>query len=544
MLPIGSEAYDCAYKEAIERIEGQNPGSVELAKQALSWITCAKRPLTTLELQHALAVEIGESELDEQNLPEVEDIVSGCAGLVIIDENSNIIRLVHYSTQEYFERTQMSWFPDAQRYITMTCVTYLSFDVFAVGVCRTRTEIKARLQSNVLYDYAALNWGYHAYAASTEVKQSIMKQSIIDFLESETNVSVSSSQVLMNPIDGYSYFGIPIFYTTGLHLAAYFGLKEVMVTLHKNGYCMNFKDFCGRTPLSWAAEIGHEAIVKLLLAINSVDPDSRDNDGQTPLSWAAQQGHEVIVKLLLLTNGVDPNSKDRSGFTPLVQAAMAGQENIVKLLLMMDSIDINAKDSCGETPLLRAVIEGQEDIVKLLLTIDGVNSDFKDVFGRTPLCWAAEKGYVAIAKLLLARQGVDPDSKDRDGLTPLLRAARKGHRMVVKLLLTRHDVDPDSKDRHGLTPLSWAAMKGHRIVVRLLLTRHGVDPDSKDRRGQTPLSWAAMKGHAMVVKLLLAINGVDIESKDRYGRTPLSRAREYRRDVIKELLRRSMDLDS
>lgn len=60
--------------------------------------TCAKRPLTTLELQHALAVEVGESELDEENFPEIEDMVSVCAGLVTVDEECGIIRLVHYKS--------------------------------------------------------------------------------------------------------------------------------------------------------------------------------------------------------------------------------------------------------------------------------------------------------------------------------------------------------------------------------------------------------------------------------------------------------------
>jgi hypothetical protein len=93
MLPKGLDALDSAYKEAMERIQGQVADSQELAKQVLSWIACAKTPLTTLELRHALAVEIGEPELDEENLPEVEDMVSVCAGLVIVDEASNIIRL-------------------------------------------------------------------------------------------------------------------------------------------------------------------------------------------------------------------------------------------------------------------------------------------------------------------------------------------------------------------------------------------------------------------------------------------------------------------
>ena len=33
-------------------------------------------------------------------------LVSVCAGLVTIDRESNIIRLVHYTTEEFFERIQ------------------------------------------------------------------------------------------------------------------------------------------------------------------------------------------------------------------------------------------------------------------------------------------------------------------------------------------------------------------------------------------------------------------------------------------------------
>ncbi|KAJ0378089.1 hypothetical protein COL26b_003749 [Colletotrichum chrysophilum] len=110
-LATGSSAYDSAYEEAMERIEGQLDEQKTLAKDALSWIVCARRPLETLELQHALAVERGTTELDEDNITELEDIVSVCAGLVTIDEESGVIRLVHYTTQEYFERTAEQWLP-------------------------------------------------------------------------------------------------------------------------------------------------------------------------------------------------------------------------------------------------------------------------------------------------------------------------------------------------------------------------------------------------------------------------------------------------
>jgi hypothetical protein len=148
------------YMGIMRRIEGQVLDQEELAKQVLSWITCAQRPLTTSEIQHALAVEVGEPELDEDSLPQIEDMVSVCAGLVRVDEVSSIIRLFHYTAQEYFERTQKDWFPTAETDITKTCVTYLSFSVFNSGICATDEEFKERLQSNRLYDYAARNWGH------------------------------------------------------------------------------------------------------------------------------------------------------------------------------------------------------------------------------------------------------------------------------------------------------------------------------------------------------------------------------------------------
>ena len=98
----------------MERINGQKPGLKDLANRILFWIACAKRPLATSELKHALAVEVGEPKLDEENLPQIEDMVSVCAGLVTVDEESGIIRLVHYPTQEYFKRTRERWFPNAE----------------------------------------------------------------------------------------------------------------------------------------------------------------------------------------------------------------------------------------------------------------------------------------------------------------------------------------------------------------------------------------------------------------------------------------------
>jgi hypothetical protein len=349
-----------AYKEAIERINGQKLGLKKLAMKVLSWITCTKRPLTTSELQHALATKVGKSELDRGDLPHIRDIVAVCLGLVTVDEESSIIRLVHYTTQEYFERTQNQWFSSAETDITKICVTYLSFSVFESGFCQTDYEFDNRLRSNPLYDYAAHNWGYHACAALAEVEPLITQ-----LLESEAKVS-SSSQAMMASRSYSDYSQSVPRQITGLHLAAYFGLKEAMITLLENGHDLNSKDSYGRTPLSYAAENGHEAVVKLLLE-KGAELETKDKDyGQTPLSWAAENGHEAVVKLLL-EKGAELETKSNNGRTPLSWAAARGHEAVVKLLLEKGA-ELETKDKdYGQTPLSWAAARGHEAVVKLLL---------------------------------------------------------------------------------------------------------------------------------------------------------------------------------
>jgi hypothetical protein len=189
-LTTGYRAYDYAYEDAMGRINGQIKDQKDLAKQVLSWITYAKRPLTITELQYILGIEVGEPQLDEDNLPDIENIVSVYTGLVIIDEESGIIRLVHYIIQEYFERMQRQWFPNTQANITTICVSYLSFDEFESGICQNDNEFEQRLQSNKLYDYTVYNWGYYTREALTSC------EGVIEFLQRQAQVE-ASSQALM-----------------------------------------------------------------------------------------------------------------------------------------------------------------------------------------------------------------------------------------------------------------------------------------------------------------------------------------------------------
>ena len=81
----------------MRRIEAQVRDQKRLAFNTLSWIVCARRQITTTELQDALGVEALEPTLDPKNMPDIDSIISACAGLVTVDELSDCIRLTHYT---------------------------------------------------------------------------------------------------------------------------------------------------------------------------------------------------------------------------------------------------------------------------------------------------------------------------------------------------------------------------------------------------------------------------------------------------------------
>jgi hypothetical protein len=85
----------------MKRVEGQTRNRRELAEQVFSWIIHACRQLSLEELQHALAVSSNHemSEIRANDLVDEKIFTSACAGLVVVDLESNIVRLVRkYST--------------------------------------------------------------------------------------------------------------------------------------------------------------------------------------------------------------------------------------------------------------------------------------------------------------------------------------------------------------------------------------------------------------------------------------------------------------
>ncbi|OJI96719.1 hypothetical protein ASPVEDRAFT_251254 [Aspergillus versicolor CBS 583.65] len=157
------------YGDAINRIESQGEPDAYNVKRAISFIFCARRPLTVDELCHALAVEEEDTELDDDALPAHEILVGASAGLLRVDRKSQVIGLAHHTLQEYLELHPAALPPHPESDFAKACLTYLSFDVFATGPTRDGEALVRRLRKYQFLDYASHYWGYHLRSQSPEL---------------------------------------------------------------------------------------------------------------------------------------------------------------------------------------------------------------------------------------------------------------------------------------------------------------------------------------------------------------------------------------
>jgi ankyrin repeat protein len=444
----------------MKRIESQGPESNELAKTILLWIVHARTPLSARQLQHALGVTPNAEAISEDDIPTIRTLLSVCAGLVTIDVASNNIRLIHYTTQEYFQQTQGRWFPDAQRQITRTCVKYLSYKTFSVS-SQTFYDIDMQQGVHSFYQYAALEWGHHAGASPAMPE-------VIDFLlhTEQENRTIYSCESL----DGI-YLGIAEVCpgrVSALNVAIHFGLIYAVPAL-LGGYYGSTVDRWHATLIGHATGHGQAAVVKLLLEIATTGVDDKTYYGTTPLGQAAEMGYTEVVQLLLDTRRVDINTKNQAGQTPLALAAKTGHVEVVKLLLATGRARIDDKDRAGQTPLALAAESGHCDIMRLLLETGEVDVNSKDGFRRTPLATAASKGHDQVVGLLIGIDSTDIDVKDVSNSTPLALAAESGNLKAVELLTKTGKVDVYSRNWAGYAPWAQAVKAGHKEVARMLL---------------------------------------------------------------------------
>ena len=566
-----------AFENTIERIENEPRNRRRVATEALMWVSHAQRPLYIDELCHALATKPGDIELDQDDLLPPRAIVESCSGLLVLDEESSTIRLVHYTLKDFLRSRGAQMLRQEETYITQVLITYLCFDKASDWTTKeTRNGSKG---SNIdeelpiyypsFLEYAATNWGHHAKISNpSEINELALaflenvpkltramqnqKLPVIypeefnhhhgpwesHFRHKRTALHVVAEFGLVELLGllldrGFDIEARDSYHNTPLHDTAIYGQKDALNFLLDYGAEIDANNFDTNTPLYLAVSYSHEHLIKTLLK-RGANADEHCIDSWSPLHKAADNGHLPIAQALL-NHGADILGRSLKGLIPLHRAAGRGHVQMVQLLLKHGS-PIDATTWDGWTPLHGASSSGQVDVVDFLLNLDAV-VDVQSTDDRTALHRACRGGHhETVSRLLVGNAGVCV--RDFCMNIPLHRAAKGGHERITKLLLEHGSVSPlvqlSALNSHDRKPEKEASSAGHWRVAAAL--RHeeslhnAVGIEKRDE-----LELAIEEGQLRRVIELLS-NGADINKTNDGSSTPLHQALLLGKESIARIL--------
>ena len=286
-----------AYDATIGRVKAQEGDRTRLGMAALMLISHSERLLNVGEICHALAVEIGSTDINTNNVPSIRTVLSCCQGLAVVDEGSSTIRLIHFTLKEYLSG-HADLFDRPHSKIAETCLTYLNFP----AIKDLSASPSPDPRGTPLLGYSSLYWGTHIRMELSD-RSRYLALDLLNQYDNHISAQLLWRSTVERPFKSRKPF-------SALHCISYLGIAELAVDLIRGKrWDVNQRDSAGITPLMWAARYGHEGVMKLLLQQRHAQPDILNTGyGRTALSWAAESGHEGVVRLFLCPSFVNPGS--------------------------------------------------------------------------------------------------------------------------------------------------------------------------------------------------------------------------------------------
>ena len=130
---------------------------------------------------------------------------------------------------------------------------------------------------------------------------------------------------------------------------------------------INVIDSEGRTPISWAAELGSQDHVSVLLRFGA-DFKKADKDGSMPLHYACKSP-SFEVMCMLLDAGSDATYRNKWGQTPFNWASFFQNDiRFIKELTSRPNVQLNEIDNNGVSAIENAVFRSHNKVVSYLLS--------------------------------------------------------------------------------------------------------------------------------------------------------------------------------
>ncbi|KAL1230041.1 Rabankyrin-5 [Trichinella pseudospiralis] len=290
---------------------------------------------------------------------------------------------------------------------------------------------------------------------------------------------------------------------TPLHMAATWGLLDVVSALIAYGASINAQDSEGKTPLHLAVINQHLAITERLLQSHHIDLNMPDKAGLTPFAWAVQGKADQICVAILKRNPQVALQVDSAGYNVL-HNAIKKQDFELFLFLLSVRVDVNVRTQDSErlSPLHIACRVGNDLIIRNLLCAGSRINDTTSS-KQTALHIAAQNDKAFVCSILLENK-IDATALDNEGNNALHVAVQYGSLECIQTLLTESNINPFLTNSKGYGILHLLGLFGKENAASILVSIKCIIPnypiEMPDPDGNTLLLFAFMNENYLLCR--------------------------------------------